>query len=86
MRPLDIIVTPAGHVGMITEVCKSQENFKASIEFFKGFEGEKAAWWDEKEFTIIDNFPDILSRNMNHPMGTGSIHPYAVKGNKNEYI
>ena len=79
MKPLDFIKTKAGNIGMITEVSTSQGILSASIEFLGGFEGEKSAWWDADEFDVIDNLPDLLSRELSHPMGSGSLQPFRDK-------
>ena len=76
MKPLDFIKTKAGNVGMITEVSTSGNRLSASIEFLGTFKGEKTAWWDKSEFDIIDNLPDLLSRELKHPFGTGSLQPF----------
>ena len=76
MKPLDFIKTKKGNIGMITEVSTTQGIHSASIEFLRGFKGEKSAWWSVGEFEIIDNLPDLLSRNLNHPMGNDSLQPF----------
>ena len=76
MKPLDLIITNAGNVGMITEVSTTQGIYTASIDFLNAFRGEKRAWWSEDEFKVIDNLPDLLSRNLNHPFGNDSLQPF----------
>ncbi len=76
MKPLDFIKTNAGNIGMITEVSQSGGVLSASVEFLGTFIGEKSAWWAEDEFTIIDNLPDLLSREMKHPFGNNSLQPF----------
>ena len=78
MKPLDFVKTKKGNVGMITEVSASV-GFQASIEFLGTFEGEKNAWWSASEFEVIDSLPDLLSRNLKHPFGTGSLQPFRKK-------
>ena len=81
MRPLDLVRTKKGDIGLITEV-KSYKAvsgkivWSASIEFLKCFDEPKTAWWDEDEIEIIDNLPNLLSRELAHPIGTGSHQPY----------
>jgi len=79
MKPLDFIRTKAGNIGIITEVSTSGGQNTASIEFLNSFKGEKSAWWHKDEFEIIDNLPDLLSRELAHPMGTGSFQPFSNK-------
>ena len=70
MRPLDFIKTKAGNIGMITEVdtlpgiAGKESAHRASIEFFLPYQGEKVAWWSSHEFDVIDNLPDLLSREL----------------------
>jgi len=77
MKPLDFIKTKKGNIGFIKEVSTSGGRLSASVEFLRGFEGEKSAWWEKDEFDIIDNLPDLLSRRLAHPFGTGSLQPFA---------
>lgn len=79
MKPLDFIKTKRGAIGMITEVSLHGEEKTASIEFIKTLEATKTAWWHEDEFEIIDNLPDLLSRQLAHPMGTNSLQPFKTK-------
>ena len=76
MKPLDFVKTKAGNIGMITEVSTAGEQLSAAIEFLRGFEGEKFAWWDADEFEVIDNIPDLLSRRLKHPFGVKSLQPF----------
>jgi len=76
MKPLDFIKTKAGDIGMITEVSICEGVQTASIVFLRTFEKEKNAWWDQNEFEIIDNLPDLLSRELAHPSGSGSFQPF----------
>jgi len=80
MKPLDFVKTKKGNVGMITEVSTSGNVLSASVEFLGTFKGEKSAWWYEDEFEIIDNLPDLISRELKHPFGEGSLQPF--KSNK----
>ena len=75
MKPLDFVITKAGNVGMITEVSANQT---ASIEFLLPYKGEKSAWWAKHEIMIIDSLPDLLSRELKHPMGSGSLQPFKL--------
>lgn len=77
MKPLDFVKIKNGSIGMITEVyIDANGTYSASIEFLKPITNEKTAWWDEDEFEIIDNLPDLLSRNLCHPMGNNSYQPF----------
>lgn len=79
MKPLDFIKTKLGNIGMITEVSVSQGEHTASIEFLETFQGEKSAWWHKDEFEIIDNLPNLLSRELAHPFGSDSLQPFKIK-------
>lgn len=76
MKPLDFIKTKAGNIGMITEVSTTQGTHTASVEFLKGFEGEKSAWWKADEFTVIDSLPALLSRELKDPFSSNSLQPF----------
>lgn len=90
MKPLDFIKTKAGNIGIITEVSVCQginiesgadeKFYSASVSFLNTFKGEKSAWWHEEECEVIDSLPDLLSRNLTHPFGTGSIQPFKLEG------
>jgi len=82
MKPLDFVKTKKGNIGMITEVSTTQGRRSASISFLGTFEDEKYAWWGKDEFEIIDNLPDLLSRNLKHPLGINSLQPFKIKGDK----
>lgn len=76
MKPLDFVITNAGNVGMITEVSTTQGIHTASVEFLNEFKGEKTAWWSVDEFKVIDNLPDLLTRELAHPFGNDSLQPF----------
>lgn len=79
MKPLDFVKTKAGNIGIITEVQGGLGEESASISFLNSFNThyeEKTAWWKKNELEVIDNLPDILSRNLKHPFGTGSLQPF----------
>jgi len=77
MKPLDFIrVKETGSIGMITEVSTTQGIYSASVEFLNCFTGEKTAWWNDDEFEIIDNLPDLLARELKHPFGNDSLQPF----------
>jgi len=67
---------------MITEVSTTQGINTASIEFLNPFQGQgegqenMTAWWHEDEIEIIDNLPDLLSRELKHPFGHDSLQPF----------
>ena len=81
MKPLDFIRTKDGDVGMITEVSTTQGINSASIEFLNCFKGNKSAWWSVDEFEIVDNLPDLLSRELKHPFGKNSLQPFKTDDN-----
>ena len=67
MKPLDIIRTPDGGVGMVTEVSSPMgSRQQASVVFMCGQDNDSSrerrfAWWYEDEFEIIDNIPRLLA-------------------------
>lgn len=70
MKALDIVKTPKGGIAIITETNKGGKD--ASIDYIKGCEsGERNAWWDECELTVIDSIPRLLAAGMAHPFGDG---------------
>jgi len=90
MQPLDFVRTKeGGHIGIITEVSRTQGIRSASIEFIGGPYYEtsesgglsmclKSAWWHADEFEIIDSLPDLLSRELKHPFGNSSVQPFKL--------
>jgi hypothetical protein len=83
IKPFDIVMTKAGAVGVVCETYTVMGTcgtfWKASVEWFKIFDETIVAWWGEDELTVIDNLPDVLSRRMAHPSGTGGDQPYSLK-------
>lgn len=79
MKPLDFIKTRKGNVGMITEVSTGGGRHKAAVQFLGHAVTEKTAWWDNEEFEVIGNLPDLLSQNLKHAFGTGSLQPFRHK-------
>jgi len=78
MKPLDFIKTKSGNVGIINTVKKTQGVCSASIIFLGTFEGEKIAWWKEDEFEVIDNLPDLLSKNLSN-FNPNAIRPFKLQ-------
>ena len=74
MKPLDIVLTPSGGVGLVTVV---SESGTASVEWINGFAGGKSAWWKSDELKVIDSLPDLLAREM-----AGSMRSYAYRPHK----
>lgn len=58
-------------VGIVTEVSK---NGDCSVSWI-GNSPIKCAWWSEKELEVVDNLPNLLSRNMAHPFGSNKDMP-----------
>lgn len=79
MKPLDFVRTPKGAIAMVVEVNEVDGRTDASISYIGGGNPtkEKNAWWREDELQVIDNFPQLVSREMAHPMGKGK--EYAEK-------
>lgn len=71
MRALDIVLTPNGSLGIITET--NDKGGSASIEFIGNLRvgNDKNAWWRRAELTVVDSLPKILARTMYHPFGRG---------------
>lgn len=71
MKPLDIVITPKGSIGIITET--NDKGNKASVKFFRSLnQGDKNAWWIEEDgLVVIDNLPRVLASSMKHPFGIG---------------
>ena len=73
IKPLDIVKYNE-HVGLITEVSEfisdGKPVYQASIEWF-GKTMNKTAWWEEQSLTVIDNLPNVLSRELRHPFSSG---------------
>lgn len=86
MKPLDFVKTKEGNIGMITEVSrstgtdsetfKSVKYFQCSVSWLLTMTENKCAWWSESELEVIDSLPDLLSRNLSHPFGSGSVQPF----------
>jgi hypothetical protein len=71
MKALDIVRTPKGAIGFITETKDNGQT--ASINFIgdTNKEWEKNAWWDLGELEIIDSIPKMVATAMCHPFGQG---------------
>lgn len=71
MKALDIVRTPKGGIGFITETNYSGK--KASIRYIGDLNigKEHNAWWDVSELTVIDSIPKMLAIAMAHPFGDG---------------
>lgn len=57
-------------IGIVTEVSK---NGDCSVSWV-GNSPIKCAWWSEKELEVVDNLPNLLSRNMAHPFGVNQMN------------
>jgi len=71
MKALDIVKTPLGGIGWITETNSS--GTEASVKFFNtcNVAEEKSAWWNENELLIIDSIPRTIAMATAHPFGNG---------------
>lgn len=71
MKALDIVRTPKGAIGFITET--NDNGQQASISFIgdtnKG--GEKNAWWNLGELEVIDSIPKMIAMATCPPFGQG---------------
>jgi hypothetical protein len=94
-RPLDIVKTPAGQVGLVTE-CSCQlpgnhgnnpeaqlawlREWSETADFYRSYSvrifgandaGEKSAWYDPDELTVIDSLPRVLAKGLEHAFSSG---------------
>lgn len=71
MKALDIVKTPKGGIGFVTET--NDNGKKACIYFIETLNigGERNAWWDVSELTVIDSIPRMLANATAHPFGKG---------------
>lgn len=71
MKALEIVRTPKGAIGLITET--SDKGKSASVLFLQNQKptGEKNAWWDEGELEVLDSIPRMIAVSMVHPFGVG---------------
>jgi len=71
MKALDIVRTPKGALGFITETNNNGQI--ASINFIGDTNkaGEKNSWWDLGELEVIDSIPKMLAMATYHPFGKG---------------
>ena len=72
MKALDIVRTPKGGIGFITET--NNNGKKASISYINNLNigNEHNAWWDEDEIEVIDSIPRLIADATCHPFGKGS--------------
>jgi hypothetical protein len=71
MKALDIVRTPKGAIGFITET--NNHGQTASINFIgdTNKEGENNAWWSIEQLEVIDSIPKMIATAMCHPFGKG---------------
>ncbi len=71
MKPLDIVKTPSGDMGVIQEV---NPDGSAAIRYFKGCNNhDKCAWWHLGEgLVVLDSLPSLLADAMAHPFGSNT--------------
>ena len=71
MKPLDIVKTPAGGMGVVIKI---GPNGDASIRFFEGCDTgrEKVAWWNKDDgLIVVDSLPRFLTMVMCDPFREG---------------
>jgi len=76
------------HIDLVTKVSEyisagGKLIYQASIEWI-GKTCNKTAWWSEDSLEVIDNLPNLLSRELRHPFSRGkkyedSIYPIKSK-------
>jgi len=71
MKALDIVRTPKGGIGFITET--NNKGSQASIVYIGDLNigNEHNAWWDVTELTVIDSIPRMIANATAHPFGEG---------------
>jgi len=71
LKPLDFVKTPKGQIAMVTETNNGGK--QASIWFIgkQNLLGEKNAWWDIDELSVIDSLPHLIAICTAHPFGSG---------------
>lgn len=71
MKPLDIVRTPNGDMGVIQEI---NRDGSVSIRYFKGCNNhDKSAWWWPHEgLVVLDSLPRFLADAMAHPFGANT--------------
>ena len=71
MKALDIVRTPKGAIGFITET--NDNGQQASISFIGDTNKarEKNSWWDLGQLEVIDSIPKMLAMATCHPSGQG---------------
>ena len=71
MKSLDIVRTPNGSIGFITE---TNDSGKQAVVTFIGDlrkEQDRNAWWGKEELEVIDSIPCLLANATAHPFGRG---------------
>lgn len=73
MRPLDIVTTNTGAVGVVR-----QGDEKSCFIYWFGEAENKSAWWveGEKGLMVIDNLASFLTEIIRHPMSNDQRNPY----------
>lgn len=71
MKALDIVRTPKGSIGFITET--NEEGNSASIDFIGDLKdsADRNSWWSSGELEVIDSIPRLLAEATAHPFGRG---------------
>lgn len=71
MKALDIVITPKGGIGFITET--NDDGTKASVTFINSLnpKHEHNSWYTASELTVIDSIPRMLANAAAHPFGSG---------------
>lgn len=71
MKALDIVKTPLGGIGFITETNNGGK--QASVRFIKTLnpKNEYNAWYNKDELEVIDSIPRMLAEATCHPFGSG---------------
>ncbi len=71
MKALDIVKTPKGGIGFVTETNNGGKEI--SITYIGNLNPghEHNAWWKSNELEIIDSVPRMLAMATAHPFGKG---------------
>lgn len=73
MKALDIVRTPKGGIGFITETTGGGK--LASINYIGDLNAgdERNAWWSKSELEVISSIPKIIAQATAHPFGSGKV-------------
>lgn len=77
IKPLDIVRTPKGGIGLITECSIPSPNFpknRYSIRFIENKHNEHNSWYLEEELEYLCSLPVLFAESMCDPFGNNAQH------------